>query len=252
MEDNLIGDYMVLIGATGDIHSPKYIQLFKEALEKTEIDKLDVLIFTGDIIYKGKINELKNVLKILDDFEIKCPIISVFGNEEYEQLHNEIREIASGKIRFLEDELLEIKIRGKTLGIVGSKGSLDKPTTWQARNIPNIKEIYNERVNKVDELLGQLNSDFKLLVLHYAPTYKTLKGEKPEIYPFLGCKKYEKVITKRHPDVVIHGHAHSGKPKDYVGNVPIYNVALPLVKKIVTVKLPFKESLEYFFAKRGR
>lgn len=241
---------MVLIGATGDIHSPKYIQLFKEALKEIEVDKFDILIFTGDIIYKGKVDELKNVLKILDGIGINCPIISVFGNEEYEQLHNKIREITSEKISFLEDELLEIKIGGKTLGIVGSKGSLDKPTTWQARNIPNIREIYSERVNKVDELLGRLNSDFKLLVLHYAPTYKTLKGEKPEIYPFLGCKKYEKVITKRHPDVVIHGHAHKGKPKDYVGNVPIYNVALPLVKKIVTIELPFKTSLEYFFAKR--
>jgi len=241
---------MVLIGATGDIHSPKYFQLFKEALEKTEIDKLDILIFTGDIIYKGKINELKNILKVLNDYEVKCPIISVFGNEEFEPLHDKIREMTSEKIKFLEDEFLEIKIGGKTLGIVGSKGSLDKPTTWQARNIPNIKEIYNERVNKVDELLGKLSSDFKLLVLHYAPTYKTLKGEKPEIYPFLGCKKYEKVITKRRPDIVIHGHSHEGKPKDYVGNVPIYNVALPLVKKIVTIELPFKTSLEYFFAKR--
>ncbi|MHA1722446.1 MAG: metallophosphoesterase family protein [Candidatus Baldrarchaeia archaeon] len=241
---------MVLIGATGDIHSPKYFQLFKEALEKTEIDKLDILIFTGDIIYKGKINELKNILKILNDFEVKCPIISVFGNEEFEPLHNKIREMTSGKIKFLEDEFLEIKIGGKTLGIVGSKGSLDKPTTWQARNIPNIKEIYNERVNKVDELLGKLSTDFKILVLHYAPTYKTLKGEKPEIYPFLGCKKYEKAITKRHPDIVIHGHSHNGTPKDYIGNIPVYNVALPLVKKIVTIKLPFKTSLEHFFTKR--
>lgn len=241
---------MVFVGATGDIHSPKHFQLFKEALEKTDIKKLDILIFTGDLIYKGKTEEFKNVLKVLDDFGVECPIVSVFGNEEYEPLHNKIRRITSGKITFLEDEPLEITVDGKTLGIVGSKGSLDKPTTWQARNIPNIREIYHERVNKVDELLGKLNSNFKILVLHYAPTYKTLEGEKTSIYPFLGCKKYEKVIAKRRPDLVIHGHAHNGKPKDYVENIPIYNVSLPLVKKIVIIELSFKTSLKYFFAKR--
>ena len=40
--------------------------------------------------------------------------------------------------------------------------------------------------------------------MHYAPTYKTLKGENPHVYNGFGSKRFEKIISETKPDFVIH------------------------------------------------
>ena len=47
----------------------------------------------------------------------------------------------------------------------------------------------------------------------------------------------EAVIKRRAPDVVIHGHAHNGRRTASVGGVPVYNVALPLWRSLVEIRL---------------
>jgi hypothetical protein len=36
-------------------------------------------------------------------------------------------------------------------------------------------------------------------------------------------------IAEHHPDVVLHGHAHRGRFEGFVGEVPVYNVAVPVM-----------------------
>nr|MDO8079998.1 metallophosphoesterase [Candidatus Freyarchaeota archaeon] len=234
------------IAAVSDIHSPKHLELLNKALSNIDLKSIDLFVLAGDLIYKGEIEEVD---KVVEAIRVDCPIVAVFGNEEYEHLHEDIRKKASGKIRFLEEETYVLESEGKTLGIVASKGSLDRPTFWQRKNIPNIWRIYNERREKVGKLVSELESDYKCLLLHYPPTYNTLVGENSSQYPELGCKKYEKLILSNKLDFVIHGHAHRGKSYAEVATTPIYNVALPLTERITIIDLPLPKkptSLDFY------
>jgi Icc-related predicted phosphoesterase len=234
------------IAAVSDIHSPKNLGLLTKALSSVDLKSIDLVVLAGDIIYKGEIGGVEGVVEAI---RVDCPIVAVFGNEEYEHLHEDIRKRALGKIRFLEEETYVLESGGKTLGIVASKGSLDRPTFWQTKNMQNIWRTYNETREKVGKLISELKSDYKCLLLHYPPTYKTLVGEIPSQYPELGSKKYEKLILNNRLDFVIHGHAHRGKSYAEVANTPVYNVALPLTGRITIIELPLPKrptSLDFY------
>jgi len=151
-------------------------------------------------------------------------------------------------IKFLADESLILEIGGKTVGIVGTIGSLDRPTFWQRNNIPGISEMYKKRVEIVENLLIGLKTEMKILLTHYAPTYKILEGENPQSFPELGSKAYEKVIAEQKPNLVIAGHSHKGTKKAWIDTVPVFNVAFPLNRKIVVINTEedLKPGLEKF------
>ena len=138
-------------------------------------------------------------------------------------------------IKFLDDEYTVLKINRKSVGIIGTLGSLDTPTRWQRTHIPNIESIYKNRITLIRNMLRNLEADFKILLIHYAPTYKILKGENPVFYPNLGCKEFEEVLVEQKPDLVITGHTHNGSKQVWVDKVPVFNAALPLNKQIVVI-----------------
>ena len=236
----------MIIAASSDIHSPKFFDVFLRSVDSLQVQP-DLFLLAGDVIDKGKVEEYEKISNVFFG-RIKCPIVACFGNEEYMELRDEIRKKVN-EIKFLDDESIILEINGTSVGIVGSSGSLDRPTRWQRKNIPNIQEIYENRVKKVDELLSQLEADFKILMVHYAPTYKILEGENPIIYPELGCRRFEKVILERKPDLVITGHSHKGKKEVWLDTIPIINVALPLRNEIVVIDTEknLKPGLEKFF-----
>ncbi len=224
----------MIITATGDLEElGTDLETFWDMLKK--VRKPDLLLFAGDM-YEYKTPEVYSLfLDFIKRIKWKCPIIAVFGNSEFDEDRDHIKKICKKRIRFLEDESIELKIKNKRVGIVGTEGSLDIPTWWQWRNIPDIKKSYNEIRENTRRLLKALKTDIKILLMHYAPTYKTLKGEDTELYGVLGSKKYEKILIETKPDFVVHGHAHYGIPLAFVGPVPVFNVAVTVNRKIVEI-----------------
>ncbi len=220
------------IACISDIHSPQYFEDFVRVMENFNI-KPDLFLMAGDIINRGRINEFEKIFNVLFG-KIFCPIISCFGNNEYTQLRPSLRE-KHKEVIFLDDESFTLEISGLKIGIVGSTGCLDKPTTWQRRNVPEIEKIYEQRLNLIDKLLSEVKADFKILLVHYSPTYKTLKGEREFAYPTLGCEKMEKVIIERRPNLVVHGHAHNGIKKAWIDTIPVFNAAFPVNKDILVI-----------------
>nr|MDO8133700.1 metallophosphoesterase [Candidatus Njordarchaeum guaymaensis] len=237
---------MVKVGAVGDIHSPKFLEDFRTALKSADCSKLDLFLFAGDLVLKGKVSNIEEVLDTLEENKIKCPIISCFGNEEYSNIRAEITMKAENRIKFLDDESTTIKIRDVNVGIVGSQGSLESPTSWQSRNIPNVEKIYAERIDKIAKILGNLQTDIRILLTHYPPTYKVLKGERKWFYPHVGCNRCEKVISSDRIDAVICAHSHLGIPFALVNNVPVYNVSLPATRKISVIEVSKTGSLDQY------
>ncbi|MHA1264806.1 MAG: metallophosphoesterase family protein [Candidatus Helarchaeota archaeon] len=233
---------MIRIACVSDVHAPRYLDLFKASLEKIKHKEIDIFLLAGDIIYKGVVRELTRVITLLEDYNIKFPVYACFGNEEYDNLYEDLKLLGKDKIIFLEDELISLKRKAKKIGIIGTKGSLAQPTWWQAKNIPNIREIYRMRIKKIEELAQKnTNYDIKILLIHYAPTYKTVVGEPERAYPQMGTKALEKVILNPNYKItaVVHGHAHKGRKLAILGNrVPVYNVALPLRKEITILTFP--------------
>jgi len=235
----------MIIAATADIHSPKYFDLLVKSVEDIRM-KPDLFLLVGDVIHRGKVDEYQKVYNVFFG-KITCPIVACFGNDEFGPETRVMIENKFPDIKFVDDESLVIDIDGKSVGIVGTVGSLDRPTFWQRTNVPGIYETYRDRIVNIEKILGELKTDMKILLIHYAPTYKILEGENPRIYAELGCNGYEKIIIDKKPDVVVTGHSHKGNKQVWVDTVPIFNVALPLNKEIVIIDTEkLKPGLEKF------
>jgi hypothetical protein len=69
----------------------------------------------------------------------------------------------------------------------------------------------------------------------------TVQGEPLEIYPFLGTSRLEEPLIRHPVTAVLHGHAHRGTPEGKtVNGTPVYNVAMPLLKRTFPEKPPFR------------
>ncbi|MBD3155707.1 MAG: hypothetical protein GF368_03560 [Candidatus Aenigmarchaeota archaeon] len=241
----------MLIAATADIHSPLHYDLFVKEINNIAVQP-DLFLIAGDLVDRnatrksGPFGELRKVSNAMFG-KINCPIFACFGNNEFIQHWDQIRE-ENPEIKFLQDESVIVEIDGKKVGIVGSKGSLDRPTWWQRNNIPGIAEKYTKRISRISDLLANLDVDYKILLIHYPPTYKILGTENPRSHPELACGRMEKVLIEQKVDLVISGHAHRGKKEAWVNGTPVLNVGLELNGGIVEIKPEdLKPGLEKFF-----
>ncbi|MDI6884006.1 MAG: metallophosphoesterase [Hadesarchaea archaeon] len=230
------------VAAVADIHSPKYLDIFKDALAK--FGGCDLFLIAGDLVLKNDWEQLPAVVDAIREV-YDGRVLACFGNEEYEQDQEKYEEF--GGLEWVEGAAT-IEIRGLKVGVIGSRGSLDRPTFWQRTHVKGIRQIYRQRVEAVDRALAELRADIKVVMTHYAPTYATLEGERESAWPEMACKLFEDVIKRRQPDVWFHGHAHRGtKFETTVGKTLVSNISLPARQEIVTIDLPRKVGIEKFF-----
>ncbi len=232
----------MIIGAMGDAHGRKYINLVNDM--KKAMSNVQLLLLAGDIAEANNLDEYQYSLSKIRE-ATEAPIVAVFGNDEWEQSRDEYRRRFD--VTFLDDQETVLQIDNLKVKVVGTTGSLDRPTWWQRTNIPNVWNKYRERINKVSSLLDRGDADVLILLMHYAPTYLTLSGEREKAFPEMGSKQFEPVILKKSPDLVVHSHAHDGKkmailrrPQKSLENfgaptrdVLICNVSLPLTHTVV-------------------
>ncbi len=243
---------MIYIGCVGDVHSPKYLTEFSAAMKKFKDKSFDLFFLVGDTIHKGFLKGFNLVVEVLNEY-ISCPIIVCFGNEDYIQLEEKLFSQFGEYVSFLNDSSSFFHIKGKNIGVIGTRGVLDKPTRWQAANIPNILGIYENRLNVIDKLLNEFESkkaskkfDYSLLVSHYAVGYSLLLGEKQHTYPLLGSKRLETILLKHEslPTVIIHAHAHNAtKFRTELGPHILFNVSFPATRSITCFSLPLSRQL---------
>lgn len=222
----------MLIAATSDIHLPRNYEDFLHAIDNMEIAP-DLFLIAGDVVHQGDIKEYDKFYNIIFG-KVSCPIISCFGNTELQRFREDVKSRYKD-IKFLDDESAIVTIEGKTVGIFGTTGSLETPTRWQKANMPNIENIYRQRVELTQTALQRMRTEFKILLIHYAPTHKTLEGENPQFFSTLGSRVYENVINAQKPNLVIHGHSHNGIRQAWIEKVPVFNVSFPVNRDIVII-----------------
>jgi hypothetical protein len=93
---------------------------------------------------------------------------------------------------------------------------------------------------KLESALQRLQTEHKVVVMHYAPIRETVEGEPLEIFAFLGSSRLEEPLTRLGATAVFHGHAHRGSPvgKTSTG-IPVYNVAHAVLKAAQPDRPPF-------------
>ncbi len=232
------------VAAVGDIHGHENLAAFAADLERLEPP--DLFLLAGDLTDRNNVEQFGEVVDAVRR-RVSCPMYGVFGNNEYEESHAAYRERARG-IVFLEDEAVATRVAGREVRLVGSTGSLDRPTWWQRTNLPGIASVYDGRVSTIDKLLA--GGGFRILLTHYPSTHATMGNEKEAWRPELGSTKLEAVILRRRPDVVIHGHIHKGIPRATLsagqrtiedfgsrGPIPVYNVAYHVTRGITVLDL---------------
>jgi len=233
------------IAAVGDVHGHTHLDDFRRNLEG--LGRVDLFLLAGDTTERNDVDGFGAVLEAIRE-RVDAPIWAVFGNNEYAEDHPAYaaRFAEAFGVRFLQDEAATFDAGGTNVRIIGSLGSLDRPTWWQRKNRPHYAGEYRRRIEVLDGLLA--GDDRRILVTHYPPTWVTMGGEKEEWRPELGCKALEPVLLRRRPDLVIHGHIHKGIPHaelrprfdrldDFAtptAPIPVHNVAYPVRRGIAT------------------
>jgi Icc-related predicted phosphoesterase len=234
------------IAAVADIHCRKTSQGDFQPLFKQIFDSADVLLLCGDLTDNGTPEEAHVLLKeFWNRTTNRMPTIAVLGNHDYESdKADEVKQVlCEGGITVLDGESVEIE----GVGFAGAKGfgggfGASALGPWGENAI---KVFVHEAVNealKLEHALARLSTEFRICLLHYSPIQTTVEGERKEIFAFLGSSRLEEPINRQGVTAVFHGHAHTGTAEGKtISGIPVYNVALPLLRaKVPECKRGFR------------
>ena len=236
---------IVRLCAVGDIHGGRYFSIFRESLKSIVGLKPDAIVFAGDMVDEGKVDDLEPIVREVKSKFPNTPIIAVFGNEEYHELEPEFIK-RYPEITWLNDTPALFIMNGIKVGFVGTRGALDKLTYWQKKHKPELEFVYRNRPKVIKSLILELRkyADVVVLISHYAPTFLTVKGEPEKIYPFMGSRDMERMIKEVRPDIVIHAHAHNARIVEGVlEGVKVYNVSLPARRGVTLIEVKPRTTL---------
>jgi Icc-related predicted phosphoesterase len=108
----------------------------------------------------------------------------------------------------------------------------------------SIKQFVHEAIDealKLERAISRLQTAQRIVLLHYSPIRATVEGEPLELFPFLGSSRLEEPLNRFPVTAVFHGHAHHGSPEGRTQqDVPVFNVALPLLRRIFPDQLPIR------------
>lgn len=225
------------VAAAGDIHCRDSRRDEIEAAFAHLAGRADLVLLAGDLTSHGTPAEAR----ILADASRRAdaPVMAVLGNHDWHAARNE--EIAgvleSAGITVLDRASTVCEVQGVDVGVVGTKGFVGGfPGSYLPDfGEPLLRELYAEGVAEVAAIDAGLRAvemcPVRIVMLHYAPTNTTLEGEPPGIWTFLGTDRMAGPIAEHAPDLVVHGHAHAGRFEGRIGEVPVFNVSVPVMER---------------------
>ena len=222
------------IAATADVHCAKHSRgLLHDAFAEIS-QSADMLLLCGDLTDYGLPEEAEELVADIRA-AVRIPTIAVLGNHDFESGQPELvsKVLDDAGVNVLNGEAIEIAGIGFA-GIAGFGGGFGR-RMLNAWGEPLIKQFVQESIShavRLEQALAKLQTEKRIVVLHYSPIRETLQGEDPEIYAFLGSSRLEEPINRFKVNAVFHGHAHNGilDGKTSTG-IPVYNVSAPALRK---------------------
>jgi Icc-related predicted phosphoesterase len=223
----------IRLAAVGDLHCPKTSENVLGTLLSYANEQADILLLCGDLTDYGKVEEASILAKFLT--HVKIPMLGVLGNHDYEsgKWEEVSRTLSDAGVTMLDgDSCIHYDI-----GFVGVKGFAGGfgDRALQPWGEEPLKRFVRESIDeglKLESALAKVQVSIRIALLHYSPIAATTNGEIPEIIPFLGSSRLEDPLNRYAVTAAFHGHAHhgtsEGRTKD---QIPIYNVAMPLLQR---------------------
>jgi Icc-related predicted phosphoesterase len=228
---------MIRIAAVGDVHAGlDTAGQLRPHLESLP-DEADVFLIAGDLTKTGAPDEAAVLAGELDGLEL--PIVAVLGNHDHQSDRGEevCEVLADIGVHVLEGESVTLQVGAARVGIVGAKGfggGFEGACATEFGE-PEMKAFIRHTQGVAASLgweLERLQSEIRVVLLHYAPIRETLLGEHPEIYPFLGSYLLGEACDRHGANLILHGHAHHGTEKGLTpGGIGVRNVAQSVLRK---------------------
>src|SRR4051812_31986174 len=229
----------IRIAAAGDVHcSEANREQTIEAFARLA-GQADVLLLAGDLTTHGEREQAEVLTEACAPVAATMPVLAVLGNHDWHAaMAGELVEtLTAGGIRVLEREHATVQVDDIEVGIAGLKGFVGG---FAGSHLPDfgeplLRRVYAETTTDVSALDASLKAiahcPVRVVLLHYAPTAETLEGEPPGIWTMLGTDRLAAPIAEHEPDLVLHGHAHAGRFEGSIGDVPVYNVSVPVLRQ---------------------
>lgn len=226
------------VAAVGDTHfTPDSMGLLREHFGSLH-ERADVLLLAGDLTGHGTVEEASALAREIEGLEI--PMVAVLGNHDcHSDQQDRISVLMEGAgVHVLEGESTVLAVGGESLGIGGVKGfvgGFTEGASWGEFGESQMRELIRhtrESAERLQTTLEDLTVDRRIALLHYAPVEATVKGEHPQMYPFLGSFLLAEAIDAAGADLVVHGHAHYGSEEGVTpGGIQVRNVAHTVIRR---------------------
>jgi uncharacterized protein len=226
----------VRIAASGDIHIGRRADQERWMAAFAGLrDRVDLILLAGDLTTHGEPEQAAMVAAAVR--EVDVPILAVLGNHDWHVNRRDemVAALQEGGIDVLERDHRVLELCGTEVGVAGCKGFAGG---FEGAHIPDfgepiLRKVYAESISETEALDSALKAialcPFRIALLHYAPITATLQGERSDIWSFLGTDRLAVPLREHHPDLVLHGHAHAGTFEGRLGDVPVYNVSVPVL-----------------------
>jgi Icc-related predicted phosphoesterase len=226
---------VIRVAAVGDVHvGPECAGRLKPCFDEVH-EHADVLLLAGDLTRCGTPEEA--VVMAGELVDVGVPVACVLGNHDlHAEAGDEVVEILTGAgVHVLDGTATVVDVDGVSVGIAGTKGFGGgfPGASGSEFGEPEMKAFMRharEVACGLQDALSVLATDVRIALTHYAPVEDTLRGERLEIYPFLGCWLLAEAIDEAGADAAFHGHAHRGAERGITpGGVRVRNVAQPVL-----------------------
>src|SRR6202165_3579003 len=220
------------IAATADLHfTPQRYAVLRDQLSKIR-DDADLLVLAGDLTNYGQPAEMEPLVNAL--VRLRVPTVAVLGNHDYESGREAdlMQMMTAEGIKVLDGSAYE----RDGVGFAGTKGFISGLgrgglTAFGEREGKDFVRASIDEALKLERGRSQWRANKRVVVLHYSPIAETVQGESPEIFPFMGTSRLAEVVDRHGADLVVHGHAHNGKPEGRTtAGIPVHNVAITLLQ----------------------
>jgi len=229
--DPAAGPESVRVAAAGDVHANEEIRDELMAAFAAIDGEADVILLAGDLTTHGEPEQAAVLAEACRGLE--TPTVAVLGNHDVHagRAAEVVEVLVDGGIRVLDGATTVCA----GVGIAGAKGFVGgfRGTHLPDFGEPSLRAVYAETTGEVEALDRGLREialcPYRVVLLHYAPTWETLEGEPREIWTFLGTDRLQAPIVEHRPDLVLHGHAHAGRFRSDVDGTPVFNVSVPVM-----------------------
>jgi Icc-related predicted phosphoesterase len=227
------------LAAVADLHCRQDQHGRFRDLVKAVNGEAEGLLLGGDLTDHGLVAEVEVLAEALAQLRVPCA--AVLGNHDFDAnaVKDICRVLAEVKVIVLDGDHAVFDKRIGIAGVKGFAGGFER-AMLQAFGEPAVKAFVQEAVSeglKLEAALAQLDVPKKVVLMHYAPVSGTTEGEDPEVRPYLGTTRLAAPIDAFGALAVFHGHAHHGVPEARTPKgVPVYNVAMPVLKRVMDRK----------------